>query len=133
MSEHSLSVSIGLYGVFLHPICSAPVGAPCRMWCEQGCLDSDSEGHDAHELVDQGYCIPLEYITGEGPAWIYESYNGRDRKLVEGVPIELESQGEDFRWRVVGDHQCNHSNDHWNVLTETGRDLCELCECGRDK
>src|SRR4051812_204210 len=103
MSEHSLSVWISRFGgVLLHPVCDAPVGAPCRMWCEQGCLDSDSEGHDAHELVDQGYCIPLEYITEDGDGWTHESYIGPDRRLVQ-VPIELESQGESFRWRMAED------------------------------
>jgi len=54
-------------------VCDAPVGAPCRLWCDETeCEEGASENHESHTLSDQGYCARTEGWFDDFPADCYD-------------------------------------------------------------
>lgn len=75
--------------------CAEEEGAPCRLWCDEGCEYAD-EAHESHKLVDQGECTPV--------VWLENSDGDKDEQMngrfeVE-LPAKFEWEGEDYSFRV---------------------------------
>lgn len=75
--------------------CSAPEGAPCRLHCGI-CEDYWNDDHNAHEMVDQGYCLGTEGWFDD-PSQILEMYDG-DAEPIHSGPIRLTFDGDGVTW-----------------------------------
>lgn len=95
---HHLSVTIERNGdVWWEITCTASVGDPCRMWCDEGC-ESDGGDHDRHTLRDQGTCGRAPFF--EDGSLIPELYEGPRADLRSG-PVVLSVSPDEGSWRYA--------------------------------
>jgi len=78
--------------------CDAPVGAPCRLWCAEGCEEDGAEEHAEHELVDQGQCITLEWLRLSD---VEDFYAGPDLTEFHDGPIRTFWDFDGVQWEYA--------------------------------
>lgn len=74
--------------------CDAAVGAPCRLWCDEGCESAGADHGTYHELSDQGMCGQTEGWFDDAP---FESYSGEQAPLRSGRVL-LHWEGDYYTW-----------------------------------
>ncbi len=94
MTGHTMSVQLERDMVVLTPVCHEPEGALCRLRCDSGCPDYDSD--HGHELVDRGYCN-VEWLTDGGNAAEFHA-GETEISLYDGMPITVQWNGEGYEW-----------------------------------
>ena len=97
-SYHYVHFTIGPSGPKAEITCTAPEGAPCRRWCNEGCETSTLHHGLNHEKVDQGFCVRTTGWFDEDP---FELYSGEEAELLSGAPIKLSWEGEYFTWQFL--------------------------------
>ena len=105
-SPHRLEITLQerpLGYIEYRAVCDAPVGAPCRMWCEHpDCQeDSASDDHDTHVLVDHGECGVTTWLNCD-KGMIPELYTGPTTTLRQGF-IEIASDFDGVTWTYAED------------------------------
>jgi hypothetical protein len=98
---HSLELTIGTDGdVDFRIKCAAPVGAACRLWCENGCEQHPVYDEDGEEIIeplfDHGWCIATEGYFDD-TSLIPELYSG-DYQVIARLPIRVWWDGDGARW-----------------------------------
>lgn len=97
---HRVKVTLTqLYGVGVEIVCDAPEGAPCRMWCDEGCEHATLEHTANHKLRDQGYCTKTEGWFDVEPLDLYVGPNTELRS----APVELIWDDGYYAWRYADD------------------------------
>lgn len=84
-------------GVDMEIVCDAPEGAPCRLWCDEGCESAGPDHGEIHELRDFGYCLRTEGWLDEP----FDAYSGVRTELRSG-PVLLEWEGDYYTWKYAG-------------------------------
>ena len=106
--------------ITLNGVCDAPEGTSCRMWCDSDlCSDGYQEGHEAHDLFDQGECGIISCLNGD-TSCIPELYEGPETRLRSDF-IDLSWDSDGVTW--------SYSDDAPAILT--ANDLAELEEYRR--
>jgi len=83
--------------------CAAPHGAACRLECPAGCptfADCPGEDDPAHQLVDAGRCLVLDWLEEGGTP--DELYDGAPAPVRSG-PILVDWSGDGWLWRYDDD------------------------------
>lgn len=94
-NPHHLDVTLdGCGNITAKLSCTAPVGAPCRLWCDEGCESAGQDHAEVHELRDQGYCCRTVGWFDDSPL---ERYDGGIEPLRSG-PVILTWDGDTYNW-----------------------------------
>jgi len=98
---HRVKVTISqINGIGMDMVCDAPEGAPCRMWCDEGCEFATPEHLANHRLRDQGYCTKTEgWFDEDDPI---DLYVGPPTELRSG-PVEVIWDDDHYTWRYSDD------------------------------
>lgn len=102
--------------------CSAPVGAPCRLWCDQGCESAGKDHAEVHELTDQGHCCRTEGWFDDSP---FELYDGDEAPLRSG-PVILTWDGDTYNWSYDPDERAKRPDR--KLMTEAAEHLRGLID-----
>ncbi|UEJ83974.1 hypothetical protein Bra3105_06590 [Brachybacterium halotolerans subsp. kimchii] len=98
---HHLTVTIAPLGdVHWSITCTAPEGAWCRVWCDEGCEHPSDPGHEGHVMKDQGTCGIAPWF--DDSSLIPEMYEGIEQPLRSG-PVSLHVSDDETSWEYVED------------------------------
>ena len=109
---HSIKTTIDAYGIHWGFECSAPVGARCRLICEQGCeswsfgtekLSPEESYHGGHTYADDGNCKLVEFIELD-EAEIYEKAGFVEDDaswVIHPGPVKLLWNGDFVEWSYI--------------------------------